>query len=154
MALVTPILKVVDQKNGAGLWNEVPSVADQADNLDEGVGSHDGDTTRVWTSGNGRYVTLSLPNIPLTNGITANMPINKARIAFVGKYTDTAGNPLVEFRIYISGQQATPVVAVSFLNFAIDEWVAEEGGTLGSGLLAPWTDMTVGEWNADRKSVV
>lgn len=153
---LTYVLLPDEQVNLSGKWTPIPVVADHADNLKDlpsGVETTDEDSTYLFTSATGRYTTLQLLNIPLTNGITTSTPIKTIRLAFVGMWDDNtgAGNPVVNFRLFISGQQATPAFKVDFsTNFTIDIWTAVNNETAGGSLLAPWTSMTVGDWNDEN----
>lgn len=150
---LTQILQPVDQVNLGGLWNEVPPVADQADLLDEGVSTHDGDAGYIWTVISGRYCTLQMPNIDLTEpGFSADTPLKYVKLAFVGRLEDVNTIPTVRFRLFISGVQATPALDVDFTTFGapISPWGAREGVTLGPNLLPPWTNLTCGEYNDEN----
>ena len=140
---VMEILIPVDQVNVGGMWNEAPSVADQADLVDDGVGTHDGDTTHIWTSAPNKYLTLSYGDLT-DEGI-----IQEIKVSLVVRGIDTSVIRGLLVGVYLSGQA---IVTPRTLNLGTvpDTWTAIQTTWAAADFQAPWVGLTGAVWNSEN----
>jgi len=139
------ILFPTQQVNASGLWYEVPSTSNQALLIDDGVATHDGDATYIWTNISGRYVTLDLPDA-IDQG-----QIESLKFAFVNRNLVGSGGPGITFGLYLSGQA---IIGPTDINLGAigDSWTALEVIFDKSEFLATWVGLTGATWNTENAS--